>query len=323
MSTIVRQERHVEYVGPNTQKFVITSSLAWGDIGSFPHPFVFVYTINDRFDPKADTFARITTLADLTTLPKGRDAALAASTGVGVEYLTTAATVSYADLATAVTAEKAFKDRLSQLVSDWTTYSGTFVATPTAEAVTLPLVSATTKAALIAAYRTAKQNRYSLQVAAQAAQDAQTAAQAKHDELAADVTTLQTQSAALAAAHSALSNARVDLAALEAATSAFVGTTSEDKTAILAALATAAADEATIAQRISEANDAANAASSALSAKQSALATSTTALTTAVTAYTVAQQQLADAQTTETAALNAVLAVCPDFDSTTICNVAG
>jgi hypothetical protein len=43
----------------------------------------------------------------------------------------------------------------------------------------------------------------------------------------------------------------------------------------------------------------------------------------AVTANTGAQQASSDAQATMASALLALLAVCPDFDTTTVCSVAG
>jgi hypothetical protein len=316
-TTTLRQERHVEYIGAGTQSFIITSYIDTSDVGELPHPFVFVFTIADRSDPKADTFARVAMLADLTTLPKGRDAGLAAQAGVGIEYLNTSVVASYADLATAVAAEQAFKDSVSSLVSDWITYSGSFVASPTAEYIGLPLVSATTKAALLAAYKAAKQDSYAKGITANTATDALTAAQTAYTTLNNDVTQLQTITAALSAAATALSTTVADLTTLQTQASTLAPTPMAS--AISAALVAENVDGA----KATAAAAAVTPANAFLSSKQSALAAALVAVNNAVTANTGAQQASSDAQATMASALLALLAVCPDFDTTTVCSVAG
>jgi hypothetical protein len=323
--SILRQERHVEYISGGVQSFVITSSLAAVDKGVLPHPFVFVYSIVDRNDPKADTFARIATLADLTTLPQGRDAGLAAGSGVNIEFLQTSSVLSYSDLETATQAAKTVQDRMDTLVEDWSSYMTDFLASPTPAAITLPSVALTTKQGLIDAFKQAKQTLYAQTVTATATSAALSAAQATYNGLKTDVQQLQLIYANAVTASSAYGTSRADLLALRNAAVTYVTAAAGTPTATTINAAIAAAVQADIVDGLTATQIAAGVVlvGSLLDTKTTALAAAATALSAAATADAVAQQALADDQTAETAALTALLAVCPSFDATTICNVAG
>ena len=106
------------------------------DAGDLPDKNLFVMTVVDREDPKTDTFARVATIADLGPVPPTGDglsadrptALLLIPEPDTAYYRTNLATFIYTDLATAVAAQDVLKSRLDELVTDWQTYLGQFVA---------------------------------------------------------------------------------------------------------------------------------------------------------------------------------------------------
>ena len=73
------QERHVELAPGGTQTFFITNRMISANIPvELPHVSVFVLTVVDAADATQDTLSRVATLADLTLVPIGRDAGIAA-----------------------------------------------------------------------------------------------------------------------------------------------------------------------------------------------------------------------------------------------------
>ena len=76
---LLKQERHVELVTGANEAFVITTLMANASIpAQLPHLNVFVIAVADVDDPKQDSLARVARIADLTTLPIGRSAGIAA-----------------------------------------------------------------------------------------------------------------------------------------------------------------------------------------------------------------------------------------------------
>lgn len=327
---ILRQERHSEYASGVEELFVITSTMTSATIpAQLPHLFVFVLKIVTRDDPKDDTLARVARIADLTTLPQGRAAGLASAPGTGVEYLATSCRVTYPTLNEALDAKTAIKDRVNALINDWINFQANFNAPdPTPDNITLPTVDPSQVQALIAAYRAAKQDRYNKGLAKTAADDTLTLANTNYTNASSAVsatqgfvtqaTTVSTEMTTAAAAFSSLKTAG-DTFLAAAGCAAPV-----DQANFQAALGVAATQIIANTGYLADAAALASGLSSYVNGTLiPAKTAAATALTTAQAAQITAAQQYTAAQATETAALNAVLAVCPDFDSTTVCTVPG
>lgn len=135
MSTILGQRCTVFLDGDGIQRFKIDSSIDAVETGDLPtagpSPFtayVFVHKIVLPEDPKSDTFLRVGNVADLTTLPQGREVAK----GLGQTlYTSTTFSVIYDDIATASTAKKLIQQRVDNLIADWHTYNDLFLAPET------------------------------------------------------------------------------------------------------------------------------------------------------------------------------------------------
>lgn len=207
----VKQIRRPIQVAGGGRKYEVTTIVV--DKGDLPFAEVFVVTIVDPSDPKADVYARVAEplefyradggaryvkvdANDLVTvsgdpfarvvdveefLSTPRDRAVAVSQGRAT-YLTSAIVLLYDSLAGAKAAHEQLIDRLSTLVEDWRTATGAFVTNPY-ELYTLPRTAASVEAQRVAAWRTAKETR----VAAEARRDlAVAAADACATECAAD-----------------------------------------------------------------------------------------------------------------------------------------
>jgi hypothetical protein len=144
------------------QRFKIDSSIDSVLAGDLPvygtSPFtsnVFVHKITVPADPKSDSFLRVANVADLTTLPLGRE--IAAGSGQSL-YLSTAFTVTYDDIATASSAKLLIQQRVDNLIADWHAYNERFLAPAVYPAdystINLPLTSGIVSTRL-AAYNTA------------------------------------------------------------------------------------------------------------------------------------------------------------------------
>jgi len=320
----LQQERHIELVSGTSERFVITSRMTVALIpAELPHLNVFVIKVTDPSDAKDDALARVARLSDLSLLPVGRDRALPASG----EYLAAGMTLSYATLTEALLAQIAIKDRVNQLIQDWMSFTTRFNAPdPTPANFVLPTSDPTQKAALILAYKAAKQDRYQKQLANDTADAALVRAQAAFtyvQELVAAVERLATQAAAVQAA---FATTRFVYDALRAAGSTFLAAAScagaGDHNLFSGAVNAAANDSIVIQGHVASAG----ALVAALAALRAARATERDAASAAVSAATVDQltkaQVLASARALEEAALQAVRAVCPDFDAASVCLVA-
>jgi hypothetical protein len=321
----LQQERHIELVSGTEERFVITSRMTGALMpAELPHLNVFVIKVADRSDAKHDALARVARLSDISLLPVGRDHALAA-TG---EYLAAGMTLGYATLAEALLAQTAIKDRVNQLIQDWMSFTTKFNAPdPMPANFALPASKPTQKAALIQAFKAAKQDRYQKQLAKDAADLALVRAQSAFtsvQDVVAATEQLATQAVATQAAFATTGFAfdtlrRVGSTFLAAASCAAAG----DRNSFQGEL-NAAANESTVVHGHAAG---AGALVAALAAFRAARAAERDAASAEVSAATVDQltktQALASALALEAAALQAVRAVCPDFDPTSVCIVRG
>lgn len=316
------QERHVELVDGANERFVIISHLVLADIPTqLPHTNVFVHVVNDVDDAKQDALVRVARISDLTTIPIGRDAGIAAPSDEGVYYLSSSSTNSYDTLETATAAAVAFQDRVNALIESWIVFHDEFDAPdPTPATYTFPRGDSSQVTVLIEAYKVAKQDRYQKQLA-------KTEADAALTRASTDYTYKQGLTSGLSTAASAGLKNEVSLSVMSAALgsalaagSTFLAAASGtppsagDKTTFQAALT-----NGTVAQSaaVTYATEAAALTSSVVSYQSSRSSDATTAaatLTTAQADQLTKAQQLTSALATESAALTAVLAVCPDFD---------
>jgi hypothetical protein len=318
----LEQERHVELVSGASQSFVITSRLISATIpDELPHINVFVLAVTDVTDPKSDTLARVAMLADLTTLPIGRTAGIAAPGPNGIEFLTPIVTNSYSTLETANDAATAVQDRVGALINDWETFRTQFNAPdPTPAIITVPKVDVSQKQALIDAYAIAKQARYGAQIDKADADDALTRAQADFTYKSGLLTTVAAMLAEANVTQTNFTNVVSQFGALLTAGQAFYSLNSGGPGAgtFLAALNVALSQQGAMPGFLTVAAQLATDVLNYQTARTADANAASAALTAAQADQIAKTQTLASAQATETAALAAVLAVCPDFDKHSI-----
>jgi len=131
MATILGQRCTVFLDEQSVQRFKIESSIDEvlpGDLPIYgPAPYtsnVFVHQIVAPTDPKQDTFLRVANVADLTTLPQGRESALSSGKTI---YLSANFVVIYDDIATANQAKLLIQQRVDNLIADWHAYNEQFL----------------------------------------------------------------------------------------------------------------------------------------------------------------------------------------------------
>lgn len=323
---VLSQERHVELVSGASEAFVVTSLMASATIpAQLPHLNVFVLTVNDVDDPKQDVLARVARIADLSLVPIGRDAGIAAPTIEGIQYLSASTTNIYDTLETANDAAVAFQDRVNALIEGWITFRTEFNAPdPSPALYTLPRVDPSQKTALINAYKAAKQDRYVKNLAKVEADAVLTRALADFtfkSSLITDLTEVVTESTTVEAnmtdvvgGFTAFVPAGNTFYAAASGTPPSAPEKADFQTALIIAGQTVVLASV---YTVHTSN-----LTSLITTYQSAR---TSASTAAASAVTVAQaDQLTKAQlrtsavTLEAAALAAVLAVCPDFDKHSI-----
>jgi hypothetical protein len=321
----LQQERHIELVSGTEERFVITSRMTGALVpAELPHLNVFVIKATDRSDAKHDALARVARLSDLSLLPVGRDRALPASG----EYLAAGMTLGYATLTEALLAQTAIKDRVNQLIQDWMSFTTRFNAPdPTPANFVLPTSAPMQKAALISAYKAAKQDRYQKQLGKEAADDALGRAHAAFtyvQDLVGAAEALVPKAVATQAAFADTRFVYDNLHGAGATFSAAAGcAAAADRNSFQAALNTAANESIVIQGHVVGVGT----LIAALTALRDAKATERDTASAEVSAATVDQltkaQALASALALEAAALQAVRAVCPDFDPTSVCLVSG
>lgn len=152
--------------------FKIVTSVTFVKEGDLPSAEIFVYQIVANADPKSDVFLRIATLADLSSLPRGRENALQASV---TYYLSSSFSIQYSDITVATEAKGLVRARIDQLIADWILAQSSFYNPTTFE---LPAVESTVIEAAKSEYYAAKTTKVAADVAVLAALDAVAAAQA-------------------------------------------------------------------------------------------------------------------------------------------------
>lgn len=322
------QERHTELVDGTQELFVITSTMISATIpAQLPHLFVFVMKIVTRDDPKDDVLSRVARISDLTLLPQGRVAALASALGSNIEYLSTSVRLAYPTLTEALDAKTAIKDRVNQLITDWAEFQSEFNAPdPSPEIFTLPSVDPSQKAALIAAYKAAKEDRYNKQLAKAAADATLSLANTSYTNANAAVAAVQGFSSSAASVSAEMTTVSAAYSSLTSSGNTFLGlagcAAAPDKATFQSALSTAAAQIIANGAYQSDAAALASGLSLYISGTLVPARTAAQASLTAAQADQITKtQSLASAVVTENAALAAVVAICPDFDESSICLV--
>lgn len=306
--------------------------------GDLPHYNIFVYQILDPLDTTRDTFVRVGTPYDLENIPLTRTTAIAASQEY---FLSQTLQRRYSDLNTAVQAKDAVRSRIDNSVQAWRTYSTDFSGTetfnhPTAEATYEQQLKddyVDARDARIAAEEVVTDADAALVLAETAVTNAIAVSSIYSDDLAFTsqsysiywvnyylaVNTFRTNMAAR------FTGFLVEYAALSGNPYKPTGSYSNSYDAWLAQLQFM--DQAITAMNTANSNgtslDPAFLAHHTLaggnySSQQGVIATANVAAANAVTAKKEAEASLASAQLAEDAALAAVLAVCPDFDPSSV-----
>ena len=319
---VFKQERHVELVPGAAEAFVITNIMYSALIpAQLPHLNIFVIAVADPLDPKQDTLARVANIADLSLVPIGRDAGIAAPGSDGIVFLSQTSTLRYDTLETANDAAKAFQDRVNALIEGWISFTTDFNAPdPTPASYTFPTTDPSQKDALIEAYSVAKQARYQAQVDKDDADDALTRAQADYTYKSGLIPGVTTILADATRVQTDLNVVITNFTALKVASNTFYTANpgGVGAAAMLTALTTAINELTASTGYQADAALAVTDATTYQTARQTDATNASTALTAAQADQIAKAQALASAQATETAALNAVLAVCPDFDKHSI-----
>lgn len=316
------QERHVELVAGANEAFVITSRVLSAALPEeLPHLSVFTVTVVDVADPKKDTLARVATLADLTTIPEGRDAGIATPGPDGRQYLSASWIATYDTLETALGAAKAFRDRVNQLVLDWQAFRADFNAPdPTPAIYTFPAVDTSQKTALIAAYKTAKQLRYLRQLEKEAADASLARAQEGLAYRQGLVTTTTAIASRTTRNLTALSDVAGFLSTLRGAGAVFhAANTSGPGAAVFeTSLVIAGTQGLQAIAHVADAGELSGIADDELLSRQTEAAAAQASVTASGTDLAAKTLALGLAQTQEVTTLAAVLVVCPDFEKTSI-----
>lgn len=321
IGSTLEQERKFEWIGPTLQQFNIINFFS--SPGEMPDTFIFVKQIVIKADPKADIFKRVARVVDITTLPKGRNNGLLGDPRLNGEYLASLVQLNYNDLVTAVAAQDVIKNQVSQLIRDWVLAKTKFLATPVPDIRIVPDSDQTTLKQLIDAYTLAKTNSKKLA-------DQVDTVQALIDKQNALITDLTNQQNALKPFSdgapirtSELQTIVSNLTALYTAANIYLplGITAGVAAPANGAFASSiqAANGALTQAAVYQTNHV-NFAADILAYYNSVVgALDTAKLFLATLSIVDAKKNLADALVIESAALNAVLAVCPDFDATSIC----
>ena len=319
---VLKQERHVELVSTAAEAFVITSQMVSAAIpAELPHVNVFVISIIDVTDPKQDTLARVAMLADLSTIPIGRDPGIANPGPNGLEYLSATTVNIYGDLQTAIAAAQAIQDQVNTLILNWIAFDTTFSAPdPSAALYTFPRVDSSQKTALINAYAAVKQSRYQLGLGSTAASTAVTAAQAALTYKQSLVTQIGSIAGTAGTVSSNFGLVVAQFGALLSAGQGFYvdNTGSPAAPVFNGALNLAIGQQGAMSGFTATAAGLTSSIVTFVSARNADVTTASTALSAAQSAQISALATYTAAQAAEAAALQAVLAVCPDFAESSI-----
>jgi hypothetical protein len=286
------------------------------DAGDLPDAGVFVMAANIPEDPKSDTLARVATIADMEALVLDRPTALLENAeGITPYYRSAQLTVRYDSLTTAVAAKDVLKSRVDELVSDWQTYLGKFVADGLVHSGTLYPID-------ITEHPRYNQDAYSLLVKAYVdALATEADAKTTLDEAAADYKTATDAATAATADVTAKQGVYDACVAASASVEAFIAAAAAYRAATPVKDTPAGAESAFVPWFSPPLRPDCSAFCAArladLSAAQAAKATADTAVATARTAYENAKAAYANAQTATEMALAAVRTLKPSFNPST------
>lgn len=323
----LKQERHVELVPGAAESFVVTNELLSATIpDELPHLNPFVIAVAAVDDPTQDTLSRVANIADLSLTPIGRDAGVAAPGANGIEFLSQTSTSRYTTLETANDAATAFQDRVNALITSWIVFHTEFNAPdPTPAIYTLPRVDPSQLTALINAYAAAKQAGYTQSQVKSAADAVLTAAQGDFSYksgLLPPLSTILTNSTKVQGDLAAVIS---QFGTLLSAGNVFyaANTGGPGASTFAAALALAVTQQTAMPGYNGDAGTLIASVSAYQTVRQNDLTASSTSLAAAQANQIVQAQVLIAANALTAAALAAVIAVCPDFDPTTIPYVPG
>lgn len=303
-------------------RFQIDNTVTVVAAGDLPTKCVFVYQLGTPNDPKSDTFLRVGTVQDITNTVIGREAALLTQKAT---YLAAGFTISYADIATAVTAKQLIQARVDQLIADWRLYSLSFSGDATVE---LPLQDASrvqAKKDAYAAAKVAKATADAAVVVASAALLEKTSAASLAAEKQLLYQTLSTQCSAVTTAVTGIVSAEATLRTAAQSFRAGVAsaaTLAEAQLLAASFAATLATADTTLhapllALQTTLTTDCASRQQAAVSAAGER-ATADAAIGAAQRTAILARQTAQTAQTAQESALAEALAICPSFDPATV-----
>lgn len=321
MPTTLTQTSSVARTADGLTRFQILNVMTSVAAGALPSTKVFVFSVVDSANPKADAFERVADLVDLTTLPGSRDGAINQEQN---NYLSDRLMLEYDDVVTASSAKQQLQARLDDLISQWQLYSTTFTGAPS---VSFPLPESSVVTTAKAAYSQAKVAKVTADAAVQTASQTVSSAVSAAAGTDAALTSAQARASTATYLSSIADLATAGESAFRAAAATFLaaatvadagltdgGTFASAITAFTAARGSEAADgQANVAslqtQLAVQVVAAAAEVSSARAGKQAADA----AVATARAALTRAQQAAAAATAAVDQALVAASELIPDF----------
>ena len=310
------------------QKFKIESYLEAVLTGDLPHGDIFVHQVVVTTDPKSDKFLRVANVVDLSTLPQGRDLAISKNQSI---YLANEFVVVYDDIATASQAKLLIQQRVDNLIADWHSYNEQFLA-PVSVAppnhrsdIPLPLTNSL-ETQLKSAYVTAHTS-YLVAKAEQSAASttlsaAVAAAGTANNAAIAAVTDSQQCTTLLGQYNAGVAGATTYRNAVNAFVTVAKGYRDGSKTAaefdaaygvMQAASAAELANAAVLAGLQTSMSSTCATKVAAVTTAANAKAAADTAVGTATTEKKAADDTLSAAETADTQAYLAVVAICPDY----------
>lgn len=274
---------------PGVQDFRVEATVTVG--GELPTTAVFVYTVGDEDDSATDSFARIANPQDLQNVKATRAAAVSASES---EYLASYAAFQYADIDVAIGAKAMLKGRVNSLVKDWIKYNETFLL-DTGVSKSYPSSDPSVQDDLEATYADAKAARVDAEVVVVDTDAALTASRATVDSTQALITSAKTCTDFISTFSTHL----------YAYTDNVISENSDATSIRLNYLYPLLTSRGAV-------------CSGELQTQINNKAAAEAAVATATMDKIEAEQELAAAQAAEDAALAAVLAVCPEFDPSSV-----
>lgn len=119
--TDIRQQGYALNVGDDKVEYRLETSVMTA--GELPHTHIFVYEINLDTEPSSDEFQRVASVADLTDLKIARDEAI---DNEDTEFLTNYNEIQYTDLDVAKQAKTMMASRINELIRTWISFRDDF-----------------------------------------------------------------------------------------------------------------------------------------------------------------------------------------------------